>query len=234
MQTLDFSREEFISTMAQLSACYGLTEKALPASLQDWLRKNAGQQDKVTLSMAGSEKDLDAALERLEIPERKGRKKVLLLLTYIMRNSEQVREMISTAIFDGLIEMDLARLRDFIAAVPPGESIVLKGNNRSVRLTNSSDWVRRRLIQPFMNQHVISSSLSGRQLGEAIKDPRAPLIIMGTHRLLFNKQPASEVSDEFCDLALVLLKMQRIIPESSETGREWVRMKCESKTKDSF
>ena len=234
MQTLDFSREEFVSTMARLGACYGLTEKALPVPLQDWLHIDVGQQDKVTLSLSGDTGKLDSALDGLTGPGAAGLRKTLLLLTYIMRNSGQVSEMVTESLFGGLLERDLARLCEFMAEIPPGESIVLMGNNRSVKLANYSDWIRRRLIQPFMNQYIISSPFTGELSGEPFKDPRVPLIIKGTYRLLFNKRSTSEVSNEFCDLVLVLLKMQHIIPESSEKDREWVRMECETGLKTPF
>ena len=223
MQTLEFSREEFISTMAQLSACYGLTEMALPASLRDWLHIDVGRRDKVTLSLTGSEEDLDAALEKLKDLEIKGRKKALLLLTYIMRNSEQVRRMITTKLFDGLLEMDMARLNEFIMSIPPGESIVLKGRNRCVRLTNYSDWIRKQLVQPYMDRYLGSTAGTTESPNDTIIDPRIPLIFAGTYRLLFNGEPRTYFTDGFCDLILSLLKMQGIIPESSDKDRAWVR-----------
>ena len=223
MQTLDFAREEIVSTMAQLSACYGLTEMALPVSLQDWLNLDVGRQDKVTLSLTGSEDNLDAVLEKLKDPEKKGRKKVLLLLTYIMRNSEQVRRMITTKLFDGLLEMDMARLNEFMADISPGESIVLKGRYSSVRLTNYSDWIRKQLVQPYMDRYLGNTAGTKESPNETINDPRIPLILTGTYRLLFNGELSTYITDGFCDLVLSLLKMQGIIPESSDKDRAWVR-----------
>ena len=223
MQTLDFSRKEFVSTMAQLGACYGLTEKALPVSLQDWLHIDVGQRDRVTLSLKGSAEDLDAALIRLKDSGGTERRTVLLLLTYIMRNSEQVRKMIKTTLFDSLLEMDLVRLREFMAVVPPGESIVLKGNNRSVKLTYCFDWIRKQLMQPYMDRYLGSTADTKESPNETIKDPRIPMVLTGTYRLFFNGEPRAYIPDGFCDLILSLLKMQDIIPESSDKDREWVR-----------
>lgn len=223
MQTLDFSREEFVSTMAQLGACYGLTEKALPVSLQDWLHINVGLRDRVTLSLTGNDDELDAALERLKDPEIQERKKELLLLTYIMRNSEQIRKMISTKLFDGLLETDRARLSEFMADIPPGESIVLKGRNRSVRLKNYADWIRKQLVQPYMDRYQGIAAGTKESRNNTIKDPRIPLILTGTYRLFYNGEPTERISDGFCDLILSLLKMQDIVPESSDKDREWVR-----------
>lgn len=223
MQTLDFSREEFVSTMAQLGACYGLTEKALPVSLQDWLHIDVGQRDRVTLSLTGSADDLDAALTRLKDPEGVERRKVLLLLTYIMRNSGQVREMITTALFAGLLEMDIARLSEFMDSIPPGESIVLKGNKRCVKLTNYSDWIRKQLVQPYLDRYLGGTAGMKESPNETIKDPRIPLILTGTFRLFFNGESTAHLPDGFCDLVLSLLKLQDIVPESSGKNREWVR-----------
>lgn len=223
MQTLDFSHEEFVSTMAQLGACYELTEKALPVSLQDWLHIDVGQRDRVTLSLTGSADDLDAALIRLKDPEGAGRRKVLLLLTYIMRNSGQVREMITTALFDGLLEMDIARLSEFMDNIPPGESIVLKGNKRCVKLTNYSDWIRKQLVQPYMDRHLGGTTDMKAPPNETMRDPRIPMVLTGTYRLFFGGEPTEYIPDGFCDLILSLLKMQDIIPESSDKDREWVR-----------
>ena len=227
MQTLEFSREEFISTMAQLSACYGLTEKALPVPLQDWLHIDVGQQDKVTLSLSGDTGKLDSALEELTGPGASGLRKTLLLLTYIMRNSGQVSEMVTESLFGGLLERDLARLCEFMAEIPPGESIVLKGNNRSVKLANYSDWIRRRLVQPYVDRHMLCAADKADPPGETIQDPRIPLIVMGTYRLLFDGGPASDITDGFCDLVLSLLKTQDVIPDTTEKGREWVRSEWE-------
>lgn len=223
MQTLDFSREEFVSTMAQLGACYGLTEKALPVSLQDWLHIDVGQRDRVTLSLIGSAEDLDAALIRLKDPDGTERRKVLLLLTYIMRNSGQVREMITTALFASLLEMDIARLSEFMDNIPPGEGIVLKGNKRCVKLTNYSDWIRKQLVQPYMDRYLGGTTGTKESPNENINDPRIPMVLTGTYRLFFGGEPTAHLSDGFCDLVLSLLKMQDIIPESSDKDRAWVR-----------
>lgn len=228
MQTLDFSREEFVSTMARLGACYGLTEKALPVSLQDWLHIDVGQQAKVTLSLSGDTGKLDSALDGLTSPMAAGLRKTLLLLTYIMRNSGQVSEMVTESLFGGLLERDLARLCEFMAEIPPGESIVLNGNNRSVKLANYSDWVRRRLVQPYVEQHMCCAADKAGLSGETIQDPRIPLIVMGTYRLLFNGASAPDITDGFCDLVLSLLKTQDIIPDTSEKDRKWVRLEWES------
>ena len=200
MQTLDFSREEFVSTMAQLGACYGLTEKALPVSLQDWLHVNVVQRDMVTLYLTGSAEDLDAALTQLKYPNGTERRKVLLLLTYIMRNSEQVREMITTTLFAGLLEMDIASLSEFTRM-----------------------WIRKQLVQPCLDRYLGVTAGMKEFPNETIKDPRIPLILTGTYRLFFNGEPTAHLPDGFCDLVLSLLKMQDIIQESSDKDREWVR-----------
>ena len=228
MQTLDFSRKEFVSTMALLDACYGLTEKTLPVSLQEWLNVDVSQQEKVTLSLSVDTGMLDSALDGLIGQRATRQRKALLLLTYIMRNSGIVNELVTEKLFEGLLEKDLARLCEFMEEIPPGESIVLKGNKRSVKLANYSDWIRKLLVQPYLERHMYNAADKVRSLGETIQDPRIPLVVMGTYRLLFNEEPASDITDGFCDLVLSLLKIQNIIPDTSEKDREWVRLEWES------
>lgn len=226
MHTLDFTMKEFVSTMAQLRSCYGLTETSLPVPLQDWLHIDVGQQDKVTLSISGDMGKLDSALDGLRVSRTMGLRKTLLLLTYIMRNSGQINEMVTEKLFGCLLERDMARLCEFMAEIPPGESIVLMGNKRSVKLANYSDWIRKRLVQPYMEQYMCSTADKDPS-GETIQDPRVPMIVMGTYRLLFNGEPTKDITNEFCDLVLSLLKTQNIIPDTSEKDREWVRSEWE-------
>ena len=199
---------------------------ALPLSRLD-IKQLKSSDDMQTLDFSREEfvcaEGLDAALTQLKDPDGTERRKVLLLLTYIMRNSGQVREMITTTLFASLLEMDIARLSEFMSDIPPGESIILKGNKRCVKLTNYSDWIRKQLVQPYMDRYVGGTAGTKDSPNETIKDPRIPMVLTGTYRLFFNGEPAAYIPDGFCDLILSLLKMQDIIPESSDKDREWVR-----------
>ena len=221
MKTIEFSQQEFLTAMAFLGSYYGLDESSLPETINAWIGTGHKDDGKICLSIKDCLDEFDIALYNLELQETSLIRKTLLLLSYIMRNSPQIQGMVSKSLFDSLQVKEIDKLKSFLRSISPGESITLKGRCGSISLRNYSDWLRKDLIQPYierrMNEDGIDSSCHG-----SIYDPRIPLILGGTYRFLSKKGMRPEFNDQFCDLVLSMLKLQEIIPDTTEKDKSWL------------
>ena len=182
--------------------------------------------------------ELDAAdsfnsiYNTLEVPENDElTRKTLLLLVYCIRQDAKL-------VGNSPIEHKRDKLRLFLlcASTKDGDALIIKNRTRSFRLENNTNWIVNEIIMPELlrlelnkdltpeaAQHELMS-LEKHKRGRKYKDPRVPILLWGTFRLISDRHTfRTPMPNILCNFLIRFMLLLGIFPYNTEIDALWIR-----------
>ena len=130
---------------------------------------------------------------------------------------------------------DILKLSLLCSGTKDGDSIIVKNRARCFRLDNRYNWLIDELVRPFCEKIIgedrstsdIENELKlmlRHQRGRRYRDPRVPVLLWGTYRLLTDKHGfRTPMPNRLCTFLIELLKIMKVFPLNTEVDELWIR-----------
>ena len=160
---------------------------------------------------------------------------LILLSSYIKSNAPLLDEESFAKATKAYIRQDMLRLYIFCEDNECSyEGITIRSKKGSIRLHNSLNWLWQDLVWPYMEKNfpdILNAEdarkelLTGkRRRGRRPNDPRVPVLLWGTYRLLYDLHGFnSPMPNSLCNFIIQLLQIQDVFPNETEIDTLWIR-----------
>ncbi len=131
--------------------------------------------------------------------------------------------------------LDLLRLVILLATTKEGDMLIIKNKTRSFQLDNNHNWVIKQCVQPFLQEKGLGAltseeaqreidNQSSRRRGRRYKDPRMPIVLWGTFRLLSDLHGFhTPMPNILCNFLVLFLQFMMILPQNTDIDALWIR-----------
>ena len=144
------------------------------------------------------------------------------------------REKVERAITEELIRRETLKLLVFSGETRNGDSITIHSSTSKVKFANYTDWMRGRLLGPFLKAEEIESiskdeakailQRTRKKAGRTPPDPRTQPLLLGSYELITSLRDfPTPMPNNLCEFLQNLLTFWGALPENPVIDPMWIR-----------
>lgn len=222
-----YSKEEILSAIELLVDYYGIDHSAIETLLNK-SPMNGGN----TLIELDAADSFNSIYNKLGVSEydELTRKTLLLLVHCLMLDAKLVGSSPKEHY------RDMLKLFLLCASTKEGDALIIKNRTRSFHLENNTNWIVNEIIKPELlrlglnkdltpeaAQHELMS-LENHKRGRKYKDPRVPIILWGTFRLISVRHSfRTPMPNVLCNFLIRFMQILGVFPYNTEIDALWIR-----------